>query len=214
MNPWCFSNFVVFSWTYFVPWIARCVHEFATFDPKKGVEFHDNLGKCWENVALLSSRVSNSPFGGTTWRMSQPQQKNCSLRMRKTRHFFNKFPNYRGIRLVSWGRKWRIHGRMTRNPWYEIRPWNDHKIWKTSWIHGRKINIWSHPEYGEIENIRHKSKNSRENLILGPVFFPHLMMRRHVFGDIIATSFSGRRVLDKSFLQENETNFRLSGSWT
>ena len=38
----------------------------ATFDPKKRVEFEDNLGFFSKNVALFLSGVDNSPVGTTT----------------------------------------------------------------------------------------------------------------------------------------------------
>ena len=44
-----FFKFCGLSWTYFVPWIARCVHEFATFDPKK----ESNFTIIWEIVEKM-----------------------------------------------------------------------------------------------------------------------------------------------------------------
>ena len=38
----------------------------ASFDPKKRVEFKENLGFFSKNVALFSSGVDNSPVGTTT----------------------------------------------------------------------------------------------------------------------------------------------------
>ena len=114
-----FSNFVVVSCTYSRHGLRAMRHEFATFDLKKRVEFGENFGFRSENLALSSSRVSNSPFGTTSGRMSQLQQENCSLRIRKTPHFLNKIPNLRGIRLFFWGPKWQIHVPIARHAWRE-----------------------------------------------------------------------------------------------
>ena len=64
-----FSNFVVVSCTYSRHGLRAMRHEFATFDLKKRVEFGENFGFRSENLALSSSRVSNSPFGTTIGRM-------------------------------------------------------------------------------------------------------------------------------------------------
>ena len=64
----------------------------ASFDPKKRVEFKENLGFFSKNVALFSSGVDNSPVGTTTSGISRLLWRNCSLRMRKRPHFLKKIP--------------------------------------------------------------------------------------------------------------------------